>query len=72
VVIGVALAAGEIETVGDGKFALDEAATFDRITDAGEVSLGEIVELGRLQAVKPIELIPISNLKYFTLSNRGS
>lgn len=71
-VIGVALAAGEIETVGDGKLALDEAATFDLIIDEGEVSLGEIVELGRLQAVKPIELIPINNLKYFTLSNRGS
>lgn len=62
---------GEIETVGDGTLALDDGVAFELILDEGEVEVVEFVELGRLQAVKTIEPIPINNLKYFTLSNRS-
>jgi hypothetical protein len=71
VVIGVVVTAGEIETVGDGTLALGVTVAFVPIFDEGEVSVVEVVELGRLQAVKPIAPIPINMLKYFTLSNRG-
>jgi hypothetical protein len=63
--------AGEIETVGDGTLALDDGVALALILDEGEVVVVEVVELGRLQAVKKSELIPMNNLKYFTLSNRS-
>jgi hypothetical protein len=62
---------GAIETVGAGVLALDDGVAFELILDEGEVVVLDVVELGRLQAVRTIEPIPINNLKYFTLSNRS-